>query len=71
MRGGWKEGLTEFPVNAADELIDYGTQVLIFFDILPARHSNLDKDDFANPLRVVGEEDFKGMELLRDTFDVV
>jgi hypothetical protein len=31
----------------------------------------LDQDDFADPLWMIGEEHFKGMKFLRDTFDVV
>jgi hypothetical protein len=63
--------LTEFPVDSSDKLVDDSTKVLILFDILSARHGNLNQDDFANPLRVVGQEDFQSVKFLRYALDVI
>ena len=65
------EILTEFAVDSSDKFVDNGAKVLIFLNILSRRDSNLHQDDFANPFGMLCQEDFKGMELLRDTLDVV
>lgn len=67
---GWKV-LTEFAIDPAHEFVHHGPQILIFLHVLPARHRDLDQDNLTNPLWVVAEEHLEGMQLLRDTLDIV
>lgn len=52
---------TKATVNATDKFVDDSAKILIFFDILTRRNSDLDKDYLANPLGMFCEEDFKGV----------
>lgn len=62
---------SESAVDATDKLIDGRAEVLVLLDVLPRRNGDLDKDDLSDPLGVLLEEDLHGVELLRDTLDVV
>ena len=64
-------GLTEFAIDSAHKLVDNSSEILIFFDVFTTGDSNLDQDNFPNPFRMLCEEDFQGMKLLRNTLDVV
>lgn len=64
-------GHTEFAVDTSDQFVDDSSEVLVFFHILSAWDGDLHKDDLSNPFRMIGEEDFKGVEFLGDAFDVV
>jgi hypothetical protein len=67
-----KEGvLTELSIDPTNQFVDYGSQILVFFDILSTRYSNLHKNDLPNPFWVVTKEDFKSMQLLRYALDVI
>lgn len=61
----------EFAVDAADELVDDGAEVLVLFNILARGHGDLDEDNLANPFWVLGEEDLEGVEFLWHALDVV
>ena len=61
----------KFAVDAADKLVDDGAQVLVLFDVLAGGDGNLYEDDLADPFWVLCEEDFEGVQLLGDAFDVV
>jgi hypothetical protein len=61
----------ELAVDTSDELVDDGAEVLVLFDVLSRRNSDLDEDDLANPFGVLREEDFEGVQLLRNALDVV
>lgn len=63
--------LTEFAIYPAYQFIHHRSQVLIFFNVLSARNGNLNQDNLSDPFRVIGEEDFEGMQLLRHAFDVI
>jgi len=58
-------------VDAPDEFVDHGAQVLVLLDVLARRDRDLDEDDLADPLGVLLEEDLHGVELLRHALDVV
>ena len=58
-------------VDATDEFIDGGPEVLVLLDVLPRRHRELYEDDLADPFRMLGEEEFESMKFLWDTFDIV
>lgn len=62
---------SEAAVDAPDELVHHRPQVLVLLDVLPRRDSDLDEDDFADPLGVLFEEDLHGVKLLRNALDVV
>jgi len=62
---------TEAAVDAPDELVDHGAQVLVLLDVLARGDGDLDEDDLADPLGVLLEEDLHGVELLRHALDVV
>ena len=70
-KGAKPDLLTELAVNSANEFVDHGSQVLVLFDILSTRHSDLNQDDLANPLGVLGEENLKSVQLLRNALDVI
>lgn len=61
----------ETAINSADQLIDYGPEILIFFHVLSAGNCDLDEDDFTDPLGMFGKEDFECVEFLWDAFDVI
>jgi hypothetical protein len=63
--------LTELSVYSADQLIYHGSKILILLDVLSRWYRNLDKHNFANPLRMLGQEDLERMQLLWDAFDVI
>lgn len=44
----------EFAVDAADELVDHGAEILILFHVLARGDGDLDENDFADPFRVFG-----------------
>jgi hypothetical protein len=49
----------EFSVDAPNELVDNGAEVLVLLDVLSRRDCDLDQHDFADPLGVFGEEDLE------------
>lgn len=59
------------PIDPAHELVDARAEVLVLFDILARGDRELDEDDLADPLGVLREEDFKGLQFLRDALDVI
>ena len=61
----------EFTIDPTDKFIDHGAEILIFLNILSTRYSNLDEDYLSDPFRMIGEEYFKGVQFLGDTFDVI
>lgn len=61
----------ESSVDLADQFTDHCSQVLVFLDVLATRHGDLNEDHFAHPLGIVLQKHFKGVKLLRDTFDVI
>ena len=61
----------EASIDATDEFVDCGAQILVLFDVLTRRHSELCKDDFSNPLWVLGEEELESMELLGHALDII
>ena len=65
------ESHTEFAVDSADEFVDDGTQILVLLNILSRRDGDLNQHNLANPFGMFCQEDFKSMELLRDTLDVI
>ena len=58
-------------IDATDKFVDDSSQVLVFFDILARGDRDLDEYYFTDPFGVFGEEDFKGVQFLRDAFDIV
>lgn len=68
---GHKLDSAELAVDAANQLVDDGAKVLVLLDILTTGDGDLDENDLAYPLGVFCEEDFEGVQLLRDTLDVV
>ena len=62
---------TELAVDATDQFVNDGAQVLVLLHVLTARYGNLNEHNLANPLRVLSEEDFQSMKFLRDAFDVI
>lgn len=62
---------TEATVDPTNELVDSRPQVLILFHILTRRNRELNEDDFADPFRVLGKENFERVQLLRYTLDVI
>ena len=62
---------TKFAVDTPNELVDDSSQILVLFDVLATRYGNLDKDHFAYPLRMLGEENFQSVQLLWHALDVV
>lgn len=63
--------LTELSVDSSDQLVDDSAEILVFFDVLSGRNGNLDQHNLTDPLRVLGQEDFEGVQLLGNTLDVV
>ena len=61
----------ELAVDATDELVDDGAQVLVLLDVLARGHRYLHEDNLADPLGVLRQEDLEGVEFLRDALDVV
>lgn len=61
----------ETSVDTTNELVYSCAQILVLLDVLSRGHGELHKDDFSDPLRVLGEEEFKCVELLRNALDVV
>jgi len=73
----------ELAVDASDEFIDGRTKVLVFFHVSSGRDCYLNQDhlaisgcetgerDLSTPFGVLSEEDFKGVEFLRDSLDVI
>ncbi len=61
----------ETSVDTTNELVYSCAQVLVLLDVLSRGHGELRKDDLPNPLRVLGEEEFECMELLRNALDIV
>lgn len=59
------------PVNPPDQLVHGAPQILILLDILSRRYSKLHKHDFPDPFRMLRQEDFERMHLLRHALDVV
>lgn len=58
-------------VDATDEFVDDGAEILVFFDVLTRGNGDLDKDYFADPFGVFCEENFKGVQFLGNTLDVI
>jgi len=58
-------------VYAADEFVDCGAEILVFFDVLAGGDGQLAEDHLSDPLRMLGEEEFQRMKFLRDTLDVI
>jgi hypothetical protein len=52
---------TKFAVDPADQLVDNGAEILVFFDILSAGNGDLDQNYFTNPFRMFGEEDLESV----------
>lgn len=61
----------EFAVDAADELVDHGAEILILFHVLARGDGDLDENDFADPFRVFGQEYFQGVQLLWHSLNVI
>ncbi|CRK33032.1 hypothetical protein BN1708_005977 [Verticillium longisporum] len=61
----------EAAVDAADELVDDGAEVLVLLDVLARWDRHLNEDDAADPLGVLREEDLEGVELLGHALDVI
>jgi hypothetical protein len=61
----------ETSVDTTNELVYSRAQVLVLLDVLSRGHGELCKDDLSNPLRVLCEEEFECVELLRNTLDIV
>jgi len=61
----------ETSVDTTNELVYSCAQILVLLDVLSRGHGELHKDDLSNPLRVLGEEEFKCVELLRNALDIV
>lgn len=69
--GQWWIQRTEFAINLANGTAYFGFQLLVLFDILSARNSNLNENNLPNPIRIVAEKLLESVELLDKTFDVV
>ena len=62
---------TEATVDASDKLVDRRPEVLVLLDILARRDGKLCENNFADPLGMLGQEEFESVQLLWDTLDVV
>ena len=61
----------ELAVDTSNEFVDNGAEVLVLLDILARGDSDLYKNNFADPFRVLSKEDLKSVQFLRHTLDVV
>ena len=48
-------------IDPANKLINDGAKILVFFDVLSAGYGDLHENYFANPFRVLREEDFESV----------
>jgi hypothetical protein len=63
--------LTESSVYPSHELVHHLPEVLVLLDIASAGHGHLDKHHLAYPLGVLVQENLQGVQLLRNTLDVI
>lgn len=62
---------TEASVYTSNQLVYHLPKILVLLHIATTRHSDLDEHNFPDPLRVLIQEHFEGVQLLRDALDVV
>lgn len=62
---------TELAVDSADQLVDHRPQVLVLFHVPTTGHCDLHEDNLAPPLRMLAQKHLHGVQLLRDTLDVI
>ena len=63
--------LTESSVDSTDEFVDHSPKILILLHVLSTGYRHLHEHNLADPLRMFRQENFKRMQLLWNTLDVI